>query len=80
MAVGAYIPMAGGGSAAKKAQGPPINAQSPDEESFIKYVAPLQCHHQSAEWSLLVDGWLILFRDFLKNAEGDAKKNEKAAH
>ncbi|KAG9237409.1 hypothetical protein BJ875DRAFT_453868, partial [Amylocarpus encephaloides] len=26
----------GGGSAAKKSQGPPINAQSPDEESFIK--------------------------------------------
>ncbi|KAF4636612.1 hypothetical protein G7Y89_g1475 [Cudoniella acicularis] len=26
----------GGGSAAKKTQGPPINAQSPDEESFIK--------------------------------------------
>jgi hypothetical protein len=25
-----------GGSAAKKTQGPPINAQSPDEESFIK--------------------------------------------
>ena len=27
-----------GGSEAKKTQGPPINAQSPDEESFIKYV------------------------------------------
>jgi hypothetical protein len=27
-----------GGSAAKKTQGPPINAQSPDEESFIRYV------------------------------------------
>ena len=26
-----------GGSAAKKTQGPPINAQSPDEETFIKY-------------------------------------------
>ncbi|KIN00428.1 hypothetical protein OIDMADRAFT_180668 [Oidiodendron maius Zn] len=25
-----------GGSSAKKTQGPPINAQSPDEESFIK--------------------------------------------
>ncbi|KAE8451657.1 hypothetical protein EG329_003114 [Mollisiaceae sp. DMI_Dod_QoI] len=28
--------LATGGSAAKKTQGPPINAQSPDEESFIK--------------------------------------------
>lgn len=27
-----------GGSAAKKTQGPPIQASSPDEESFIKYV------------------------------------------
>lgn len=27
-----------GGSKAQKTQGPPINAQSPDEESFIKYV------------------------------------------
>jgi F-type H+-transporting ATPase subunit k len=27
-----------GGSAAKKTQGPPINAKSPDEETFIKYV------------------------------------------
>jgi hypothetical protein len=27
-----------GGSSAKKAQGPPINAKTPDEESFIKYV------------------------------------------
>tara|TARA_R110002060_G_scaffold28576_7_gene38696 strand:- start:36 stop:203 length:168 start_codon:yes stop_codon:yes gene_type:complete len=28
-----------GGSTAKKTQGPPINASSPDEESFIKYVS-----------------------------------------
>jgi F-type H+-transporting ATPase subunit k len=27
-----------GGSKTTKAQGPPLNAQSPDEESFIKYV------------------------------------------
>ena len=27
-----------GGSAAKKSQGPPINAGSSDEEKFIKYV------------------------------------------
>ena len=27
-----------GGSKVEKAKGPPINAQSPDEESFIKYV------------------------------------------
>ncbi|TVY58501.1 hypothetical protein LCER1_G002471 [Lachnellula cervina] len=32
---GAYLAMSGG-SAAKKSQGPPINAQSPDEEKFIK--------------------------------------------
>ena len=36
MSVGFYSLM--GGSEKKKAQGPPINAQSPDEESFIKYV------------------------------------------
>jgi F-type H+-transporting ATPase subunit k len=28
----------GGSSAVKKTQTPPINAQSPDEEKFIKYV------------------------------------------
>lgn len=28
-----------GGSTAKKADGPPINAGSSDEEKFIKYVA-----------------------------------------
>jgi len=27
-----------GGSKVEKAKGPPINAQSPDEETFIKYV------------------------------------------
>jgi len=31
-----------GGSKAKKEQGPPINAQSPDEESFIKYVCQIE--------------------------------------
>jgi len=31
---GSYFSL--GGSSAKKTQGPPINAQSPDEESFIK--------------------------------------------
>lgn len=30
-----------GGSKVEKAKGPPINAQSPDEESFIKYVTLL---------------------------------------
>ncbi|CAL3971536.1 hypothetical protein PZA11_007982 [Diplocarpon coronariae] len=34
LASGAYL--SSGGSAAKKSQTPPINAQSPDEESFIK--------------------------------------------
>ncbi|TVY85999.1 hypothetical protein LAWI1_G008377 [Lachnellula willkommii] len=37
---GAYYALSGG-SAAKKSQGPPINAQSPDEEKFIKYVYTL---------------------------------------
>lgn len=31
-----------GGSKVQKTQGPPINAQSPDEESFIKYVSGLE--------------------------------------
>jgi len=35
----------GGGSAAKKTSIPPINAQSPDEESFIKYVLRLDTYH-----------------------------------
>ncbi|PVH74966.1 hypothetical protein DL98DRAFT_428465 [Cadophora sp. DSE1049] len=35
-----------GGSTAKKTQGPPINASSPDEESFIKYVS----HLSRANW------------------------------
>jgi hypothetical protein len=29
------------GGSAKKSQGPPINAQSPDEEKFIRYVTKL---------------------------------------
>ncbi|TVY30225.1 ATP synthase subunit K, mitochondrial [Lachnellula hyalina] len=33
---GAYYALSGGSSAAKKSQGPPLNAQSPDEEKFIK--------------------------------------------
>jgi len=80
LAVGTWV--ATPGAAAKKTQGPPINAQSPDEESFIKYVVPLRHQLRSAEYSRLVNQWLILFRDFLKNAEADAKKggNEKAAH
>ncbi|TVY47415.1 hypothetical protein LOCC1_G004406 [Lachnellula occidentalis] len=32
---GAFYALSGG-SAAKKSQGPPLNAQSPDEEKFIK--------------------------------------------
>lgn len=36
--IGGLSAMSMGGSAAKKAQGPPIKAQSPDEETFIKYV------------------------------------------
>ncbi|CAG8959953.1 hypothetical protein HYFRA_00012670 [Hymenoscyphus fraxineus] len=35
-ALGALSMSFGGGSAAKKVQGPPINAGSPDEENFIK--------------------------------------------
>jgi len=37
-AFGGLAVLSSGGSAAKKTQGPPINAQSPDEETFIKYV------------------------------------------
>jgi len=36
--VGLGTALSTGGSAAKKTQGPPINAQSPDEETFIKCV------------------------------------------
>lgn len=39
---GAYFSMGGSSAAAKKQQGPPINAQSPDEEKFIKYVIALE--------------------------------------
>jgi len=38
-----------GGSAAKKTQGPPIQASSPDEESFIKYVYLWENNMESAE-------------------------------
>ena len=41
-ALGGIVVASTGGSAAKKNQGPPINAQSPDEESFIKYVLSLE--------------------------------------
>ena len=34
--IGGLTTLSMGGSKAQKAQGPPINAQSPDEESFIK--------------------------------------------
>ncbi len=37
-AIGGLSAVSMGGSTPKKTQGPPINAQSPDEESFIKYV------------------------------------------
>lgn len=35
--VGGLSALSMGGSSAKKTQGPPINAQSPDEEKFIRY-------------------------------------------
>ncbi len=60
-----------GGSAAKKTQGPPINAQSPDEETFIKYV------HLRDQLQSYAPGWeliLTVFREFLKNAEAGEKK------
>ena len=69
-----------GGSKAKKEQGPPINAQSPDEESFIKYVeklGALLCGY------FIMQQYLTVSRDFLKNAEADAKKDgskDKAVH
>jgi F-type H+-transporting ATPase subunit k len=37
-AMGGLTALSMGGSSAKKTQSPPINAQSPDEETFIKYV------------------------------------------
>ncbi|RDW69443.1 hypothetical protein BP6252_08463 [Coleophoma cylindrospora] len=43
------VSMATGGSKAAKAQGPPINASSPDQEKFVQ--------------------------DFLKQMEGDGKKD-----
>jgi len=36
--IGSGTFLAMGGSKAQKLAAPPINAQSPDEESFIKYV------------------------------------------
>jgi F-type H+-transporting ATPase subunit k len=60
-----------GGSAAKKTQGPPINAQSPDEETFIKYApGEINCSliHKSRK-RILTES-----REFLKNAEADEKK------
>lgn len=38
--VGSWLAM-GGGSKADKPTGPPINAKSKEEESFIKYDMPL---------------------------------------
>jgi F-type H+-transporting ATPase subunit k len=36
--IGGLTSLSMGGSKAQKTQGPPLNAGSPDEESFIKYV------------------------------------------
>jgi F-type H+-transporting ATPase subunit k len=67
------VALSTGGSKAKTAQGPPINAQSPDEESFIKY-AHIQ-HPATKKYTLIPQyrAFLTLSRDFLKNAEGDGK-------
>lgn len=64
-----------GGSSAKKSQGPPINAQSPDEEKFIKYVARSDVLMIAATKLLFVTWRLILFRDFLAQAEQDGKNS-----
>lgn len=37
--LGGGVALSMGGSKVAKAQGPPLNAQSPDEESFIKYIS-----------------------------------------
>ena len=73
-----------GGSKAKKAEGPPINAQSPDEESFIKYVLCIQGATASNLEHLRPGSFLTSARDFLKSAEADGKNDatakEKVAH
>jgi len=61
-----------GGSKVEKAKGPPINAQSPDEESFIKYVFT-DAMLANASFFYEVQSFLTLCRDFLKNAEGGEK-------
>lgn len=66
--------MSMGGSAAKKTQGPPINAQSPDEETFIKYVKPLEKLSMVLFFCQFMEEVLIASREFLKNAEADEKK------
>jgi hypothetical protein len=67
--------MATGGSKKKTEQGPPINAQSPDEEKFIKYVTSSLC-----AWSkkpvFLNDSDLC--RDWLASADQGEKKEAKA--
>ncbi len=71
LATGAFLST--GGSAAKKSAGPPINASSPDEESFIKYVCHDRNHYHGAI-VFLPERVLMLHRDFLKSAEGGDQK------
>lgn len=72
--VGGISAMSMGGSKAKKAQGPPLNAESPDEETFIKYVIRI-CSYKSGEDFNIYDlkALLTFSREFLKNAEEDGK-------
>jgi hypothetical protein len=61
-----------GGSKAKAAQGPPINAQSPDEEKFIKYVS---CALRPLVSSYVCRLLIHSFREFMANAEAEEKKS-----
>jgi hypothetical protein len=64
--------LSSGGSKAKAGQGPPINAQSPDEEKFIKYVDPLSRNWVSDFIFLAADAF---HREFMANAEAEEKKS-----
>lgn len=61
-----------GGSKAKAAQGPPINAQSPDEEKFIKYVS---CSINPFARELRLQVANTPCREFMANAEAEEKKS-----
>lgn len=75
--IGGLTTLSMGGSKAQKAQGPPINAQSPDEESFIKYVITSESAEDDSKFHW-IEACLTASREFLKNAEGDGKGGNNA--